>query len=182
RTVEKNSKPLGVELVSAKHSQVSTPGDLVSLAQQIEKADSFTKANVSNKLTVIAEQIRHLQEEALKTLEEAQLDAELHHAACNLVKKPGTTYYYYERPSQQKYLSLVSPEEWGTSCPHSFLGAYRLEFDQSWTPVEKLAAKAASQKLVSEMFGSQRLAAIESGTAAATSAAPSLAQKPETVD
>ena len=34
----------------------------------------------------------------------------LHHAACNLVKKPGQVYYLYERESGQKYFSLLSPE------------------------------------------------------------------------
>lgn len=46
----------------------------------------------------------------VQVLQEAKRDAMLHHAACNLVKKPGQVYYLYERPSGQKYFSLLSPE------------------------------------------------------------------------
>ena len=45
-----------------------------------------------------------------QVLEDAKRDADLHHAACNIVKKPGTMYYLYERESGQKYLSILSPE------------------------------------------------------------------------
>ena len=42
----------------------------------------------------------------------------LHHAACNLVKKPGQVYYLYERESGQKYFSLLSPEVMIKSCQY----------------------------------------------------------------
>jgi len=43
-------------------------------------------------------------------LEKANSDADLHQAACNMVKKPGNIYYLYQRSSGQKYFSLLSPE------------------------------------------------------------------------
>lgn len=46
----------------------------------------------------------------LQILEKANTDAELNHAACNMVKKPGNKYYLYQRASGQKYFSLLSPE------------------------------------------------------------------------
>ena len=45
-----------------------------------------------------------------QVLVDAKRDASLHHAACNIVKKPGTMYYLYERESGQSYLSILSPE------------------------------------------------------------------------
>lgn len=78
------------------------------------QADTFVHANVSNKLQVIAEQVRFLQEQARRVLEEAKSNADLHHVPCNFVKKPGTTYHLYRRPSGQKYFSMLSPEVgWG---------------------------------------------------------------------
>ena len=68
------------------------------------------KANAGNKLMVIADQIRYLQQQAMKVLEDAKRDADLHHAACNVVKKPGNMYYLYKRPSGQVYFSLLSPK------------------------------------------------------------------------
>lgn len=43
-------------------------------------------------------------------LEDAKRDADLHHAACNVVKKPGNMYYLYVRESGQRYFSIVSPK------------------------------------------------------------------------
>jgi hypothetical protein len=47
---------------------------------------------------VIAEQVRFLQEQARRVLEEANLNAELHHIACNFKKVPGKMYYVYKKP------------------------------------------------------------------------------------
>jgi hypothetical protein len=63
---------------------------------------------------VIAEQVRFLQEQARKVLEEANQSAELHHIACNFVKIPGKVYNVYRKPDTgKKYMSMISPEEWG---------------------------------------------------------------------
>nr|XP_057911696.1 uncharacterized protein C1orf50 homolog [Doryrhamphus excisus] len=153
--VESSSAPGGLELVSAyQTTRVGDAMDLVALAAQVQKGDDFIKANACNKLSVIADHIRYLQEQARKVLEEAKRDADLHHAACNIVKKPGNMYYLYERPSGQKYFSIISPKEWGPSCPHQFVGAFKLQHDMSWTPeadVQKRDSEIAiMDKLVSQ--------------------------------
>ena len=74
------------------------------------QADTFTRANVGNKLQVIAEQVRFLQEQAKRVLEEAKQNTQLHHVACNFVKQPGTLYHLYTRQSGQKYFSIISPK------------------------------------------------------------------------
>ena len=60
----------------------------------------FTRACAGSKLSVIAEQVRFLQEQARKVLEEANLNAELHHIACNFKKVPGKLYYVYKKPGK----------------------------------------------------------------------------------
>uniref|UniRef100_A0A0B6Y9V5 DUF2452 domain-containing protein n=1 Tax=Arion vulgaris TaxID=1028688 RepID=A0A0B6Y9V5_9EUPU len=151
--VETNSHPLGVQLVNSKRTnKFSDASDIVELASAIQKADEFTKVNVGSKLTVIAQQIQHLQEQARKILEDARRDAALHHAACNLVKKTGTIYYLYKREHGQSYLSIVSPQEWGASCPHEFLGGFRLEYDHSWTPIADLAKKDEENEFIQTIY------------------------------
>ncbi|CAN7987370.1 unnamed protein product [Ixodes pacificus] len=115
--------------------------DLIALAQQIETADDFIRANVSSKLTVIAEQVRFLQRQAQEIMEEAQMNARLHHAACNFQKVPGSTYYLYRRSNDQEYFSMIKPKEWGEQCPHEFLGGFRLESDMTWTPTAEIEKK-----------------------------------------
>lgn len=106
---------------------------------------------------MIAEQIQHLQEQARKILEDGLRDADLHHVACNIVKKPGNIYFLYRRESGQKYFSIISPTEWGTGCPHEFLGAYKLQHDFSWTPYEDIEKEDAKISLVDKLL-SQPLA------------------------
>ncbi|CAG2244388.1 Uncharacterized protein C1orf50,Uncharacterized protein C1orf50 homolog [Mytilus edulis] len=156
KLVEANQRPTGVQLVNTERTNKhADPMDLVALAQTIQKADEMTKARVGSKLTVIADQIRYLQEQAKKHLEDAKRDNIIHHAACNLVKRPGTMYYMYERESGQKYMSILSPEEWGASCPHEFVGAYKLEYDLSWTPIEEVAEKSQEFALIDKILNAQ---------------------------
>ncbi|KAM6981004.1 uncharacterized protein C1orf50 homolog isoform 1-T1 [Aplochiton taeniatus] len=154
--VESSSTPGGVQLVSSyQTTRVGDPTDLVALATQVQKGDEFIRANACNRLTVIADQIRYLQEQARKVLEDARKDADLHHAACNMVKKPGNMYYLYLRPSGQRYFSIISPKEWGPSCPHQFLGAYKLQYDMSWTPIEDVAKKDSEIAIMDKLLNQQ---------------------------
>ncbi|KAH0502110.1 uncharacterized protein C1orf50 homolog [Microtus ochrogaster] len=151
--VELTPTPGGLALVSPYHTnRVGDPLDLVALAEQVQKADEFIRANATNKLTVIAEQIQHLQEQARKVLEDARRDADLHHVACNMVKKPGSIYYLYQRESGQQYFSIISPEEWGAGCPHDFLGAYKLQHDLSWTPYEDIEKQDAKIGMMDKLL------------------------------
>ncbi|XP_057701876.1 uncharacterized protein C1orf50 homolog isoform X2 [Corythoichthys intestinalis] len=154
--VESSAAPGGLELVSSyETNRVGDPMDLVALATQLQKGDDFIKANACNKLSVIADQIRYLQEVAKKVLEDAKRDADLHHAACNIVKKTGNMYYLYQRPSGQKYFSIISPKEWGPSCPHLFVGAFKLQHDMSWTPEEDVEKRDADIAMMDKLLTQQ---------------------------
>lgn len=156
--VESNSRPCGVELVcTARTNKKADPDDLVALAMQVQQADERTRSVAGSKLSVIAEQIQFLQQQAAKILEETRLNAELNHAACNMVKKPGTVYHLYQRDTGQKYLSILSPQEWGASCPHAFLGSYRLEYDMSWTPIDKRKERNSEEAVVTNILKAHRL-------------------------
>jgi len=63
--VETVDQPLGVSLVnSRKSTKTATSGDLVELAQVVQKGDEGVHSAACNKLSVIADQIRYLQEQA----------------------------------------------------------------------------------------------------------------------
>jgi len=151
--VEANSNPLGVQLVNTQRTNKSgDANDLVALAIQVQKADECTRSVAGSKLGVIAEQIKFLQAQALRVMQEAKLNADLNHAACNMVKKPGNIYHLYQRDSGQKYLSIISPEEWGSACPHVYISSHRLEYDMSWTPMDKLNKRDDEEAMVSKIL------------------------------
>ncbi|XP_071805154.1 uncharacterized protein C1orf50 homolog [Asterias amurensis] len=154
--VEKEDRPLGVQLVHNDRTNVAAdPTDLVELAKVVQKADEFTRANAGNKLLTIAEQIRYLQQQARKVLEDAKRDNILHHAACNIKKRPGQIYYLYKRQSGQNYFSILSPQDWGKSCPHEYLGCYRLEYDMSWTPEKDMERRGQEIAIIDKVLTSQ---------------------------
>ncbi|XP_786461.3 uncharacterized protein C1orf50 homolog [Strongylocentrotus purpuratus] len=156
--VESNRAPMGVTLVHSDRTNTpEDPTDLVELARQVQKADEFVRANAGNRLMTIAEQIRHLQEQAKKVLEEAKRDADLHHAACNIKKRPGHRYYLYMRDSGQKYFSILSPEEWGSSCPHEYCGCYKMEYDMSWTPEKDIPKRSEEIAIIDKLLSSQAM-------------------------
>ncbi|XP_078095203.1 uncharacterized protein C1orf50 homolog isoform X1 [Mustelus asterias] len=155
--VESSANPAGLQLVSTyQTNRVGDPLDVVALAEQIKKADDFVRANACNRLTGIAEQMQYLQEKARKVLEEAKRDADLHHVACNVVKKPGTVYFMYRRETGQQYFSILSPKEWGQSCPHEFLGAYKLQHDMSWTPYQEIEKRDSEINLIDKFLTQQQ--------------------------
>jgi hypothetical protein len=116
-------------------SRLAPSFDLVDLAKEIARADEMLSLQTNGKLTLLAEQIRGLQEEARKILQQAKKNQELHKAECTFSKKAGQVYHLYVKSDGRKIFSLLSPAEWGARCPYTFEGAYRLESDMSWTDV-----------------------------------------------
>merc|ERR1712168_21608 len=152
KLVERNPCPNGFQLVDPAKSGKKNQFDLVELAKNIQTADQFTRATAGSKLSVIAEQVRFLQQQAQAVLEEANLNAELHHIACNFKKVPGKIYYVYKRPeSGAKYMSMISPEEWGENCP-DFHAAYKLEADMTFTPFERIEKRANDDQIIDKIL------------------------------
>merc|ERR1712062_95546 len=151
--VARDTCPNGYQLVDADRSGKKSQFDLVELAAQVEKADQFTRATAGSKLTVIAEQVRFLQEQARKVLEEARLNALIHKTACNFKKIPGKTYYVYKQRKNpdDEFMSMISPEEWGSSGPE-FVAGYRLEYDMSWTELKDLDRRSNEITLINKIL------------------------------
>lgn len=51
--------------------------------------------------------------------------------------------------------AILFLKEWGPSCPHEFLGAYKLEADMSWTKAEDVAKRSKDIEMVDQLLSSQ---------------------------
>jgi len=155
--VERDPSPNGFQLVNPEESGKVNQRDLVELATEINKADKFTRAVAGSKLSAIAEQVKFLQAQANKCLQDAQRDKEINHMACNMVRRPGNVYYIYKRKSVIKnqisteYMSLIAPEEWGPDGPE-FVTAYKLNHDMTWTPMADIAQKDAENAKIDQLL------------------------------
>lgn len=139
------------QLVNPRSAKKATPSDLIELAREVQRADEEVRHVASGKLQIIAEQIRFLQEQAKRILDEAKESSDLNNAKCNFVKKTGNIYYLYERSSGVSYFSMLGPQEW-SGCPHTFIGAYRYEHDRSWTKLEDIARKDNEMKVIDNLL------------------------------
>ena len=124
-------------------SRLAPPFDLVNLAEEIARADDLLTLQTSGKLKLLAKQIRALQEEAVKILEETRRNQELHRAECGFVKKAGRIYHLYRKKEGQLTFSMVSPSEWGERLPFAYEGSYRLENDMGWTQISEPAEQGS---------------------------------------
>ena len=126
---------------SARHptSRLSPPIELETLAREIARADEMLAARTGAQLQVIAEQLRSLQAQAREILEEARRQTDLNHAHCPCTKVPGRVYHLYRHGDGRLQFSLLSPADWGDRPPHAYAGAFRLEADLSWTPLDKVS-------------------------------------------
>ena len=118
-------------------SRLAPSMELIDLARTISEADSAIQNNATGKLSVIARQIKSLQDEAKLILQRAQRDQKLHRARCNCLRIAGKTYHLYKNTRGELYFSLLSPEDWHGQPPHDYQGGFRLENDMSWTALEE---------------------------------------------
>lgn len=90
--------------------------------------------------------------QAREILVTANRDAQLHHAACNFTKVPGHTYHLYEKEDKSSYFSMLSPRDWGSKCPHTHIGSYRLEYDHSWTSAEEAERRGKDIEVINKVI------------------------------
>ncbi|RCN37206.1 hypothetical protein ANCCAN_16907 [Ancylostoma caninum] len=129
-------------VVSTRQTDRPAPDDLVALAQQLTSARELVIERACDRLRGIAEQMEHLQKAAIKVLEEAKRDEELHSVACNMQKQPGRIYHLYRKKDGSSYFSLLAPEEWAKEEKmREYVASYRLEMDRSWTPMADVAKR-----------------------------------------
>jgi hypothetical protein len=128
---------------------------LTDLAREIEQADRMVSGRLSGQLEVIAEQVRALQAQARRILDQARRDQQLHHARCAFKRIPGRVYHLYAEDDGGSAFSMLSPEDWRGKPPQPFLGSYRLENDMSWTSVDPVSTddqRDDSRRLVNQLL------------------------------
>ena len=127
------------------------------LAREVEHAESMLSVRTSAKLRVIADQIKSLQAEARKVLNDAKREHSLTQAECAFKRLPGKIYHLYQRSDGRRYFSMLSPDDWRGQPPHAFVASYRLEADYSWTPLDAIDQPDDTGDLVAQLLRIDRL-------------------------
>lgn len=80
----------------------------------------------------IKEQIDLLAQQAIAIQKRVAISEKIYLADCGFKPLIGKTYHLYEKEEDQWVLSMISPAEWGNSCPYSFVSTVRLLADHTW--------------------------------------------------
>lgn len=46
-------------------------------------------------------------------------------------------------------------QEWGASCPHTFMGAFKLQHDMSWTPIDEVEKRDSEIAIMDKLLSQQ---------------------------
>ncbi len=136
-------------------SRLAPAIELVDLAKEVAQASQMLTGVATGKLRVIADQMRILQEEAKNVLEATQRDQDLHRVPCHFKRQPGRFYHLYCKDNDERYFSMLSPQEWGAQPPHEFLGSYRLETDMSWTPATEAESPDDTRIMIQQLLNAR---------------------------
>lgn len=84
-------------------------------------------------LNQIKEQIELLAKQAKLIKERIEISEKIYQADCGFKPLIGQVYHLYQKKTNQSYvLSMVSPKEWGASCPYEFINTAQLLSDHTW--------------------------------------------------
>jgi hypothetical protein len=133
-------------------SRLAPAFDTGDLAAEVARAEAMISARTGAKLRVIADQIKALQTEARKVLDDAREEQALNRASCGFKRIPGQTYHLYRKADGSSFFSMLSPRDWRGDPPHAFLGSYRLEADYSWTPAQRADAVDETGEMVAQLL------------------------------
>ena len=81
-------------------------------------------------LKLIAKQMMALKNEALGIIEESNIQEQLQSIKPSFKIVSGNYYYLYEKNSNEKYFSLISPEQWNNN--DKYLGKYLYDYDKKF--------------------------------------------------
>lgn len=137
-------------------SRLAPAIELVDVAKEIAQANALIGEATADRLGMIAEQIRALQDQAREILEKARRDVVLHKAECRFQKVAGQTYHLYRKGEGEGatyYFSMLSPDDWRGNPPDAFEGSYRVEVDLSFSSLEEVERRDARKATARRLLG-----------------------------
>ena len=84
----------------------------------------------------IKEQIDLLAKQAISIQNRVAISEKIYLAECGFKPLISNTYHLYEKTEDKWILSMISPKEWGKSCPYSFVSTIKLLADHTWEVLE----------------------------------------------
>ncbi|MBI2519544.1 MAG: DUF2452 domain-containing protein [Bdellovibrio sp.] len=102
------------------------------------RAMKAMQEQTKEKMDMIMEQMKVLARQAQELKERVEVSEQIYLASVSFEPIVGEIYYLYKRNGGQNVLSLIGPDEWGSSSKYErFLAKIRLGSDHTWKVLEK---------------------------------------------
>lgn len=88
-------------------------------------------------LQQIKEQVQLLIKQAQKIHERITISEEIYTAECSFNPEINQIYHLYKRKDNSKFLSMISPEEWGNNTELTHICSAKLLSDYTWEVIEE---------------------------------------------
>lgn len=86
----------------------------------------------NRQLDQIRKQVELLMKQAQEIHDRVELSERIYKADLNFKPLIGHVYHLYRKKDESDLLSMISPDEWGRSCPYEFLASAKLLSDHTW--------------------------------------------------
>ena len=85
-----------------------------------------------NSLTQIKEQVDLLVKQAQKIHDRIAISESIYEAECRITPLVGHIYHLYEKSDGKNVLSMIGPDDWGSSAPYTHVAEVELLADHTW--------------------------------------------------
>lgn len=90
------------------------------------------KEQTEEQLGLIFEQMKTLAKQVQDIQKRVYVSDLIYEAEIKFTPVIGKLYYLYESSNEKRYLSLISPKEWGDKLEDKFIAEVRLNADHTW--------------------------------------------------
>ncbi len=90
-----------------------------------------------NQLHQIKEQVETLIRQAQAIHDRISISEKIYKADCGFKPVPGYIYFLYQKKDETWTISMVSPPEWGSKLPYTFVAEVELLADHTWKIISK---------------------------------------------
>jgi hypothetical protein len=90
------------------------------------------KEQTTEQLAIIFEQMKTLAKQVNEIQNRVYISDLIYEAEIKFSPVIGKIYFLYERDNEKRYISLISPTEWGNSLQDKFIAEVRLNADHTW--------------------------------------------------
>ncbi len=90
------------------------------------------KEQTEEQLAIIFEQMKTLAKQVQDIKKRVHISDLIYNAKITFTPVVGKIYYLYEENNGEKFLSLISPKEWGDKLQDNYIAEVRLNADHTW--------------------------------------------------